>query len=391
MLLYIKEPAHERGGSPRLAHSSDRGGSWLRLSHVHDGAGAWCARGRRPGAPLDRAVPCGCAYEGGAIRATCSHDLVRRARRRARRAPAAARRGDVRLVTLTGPAASARRVSPSRLLAGSLRDLPTVRHTFRSTGSQTLICACRRSPKLSASSSLGPDQELGLARRVRDLQLLLVLDNFEHLLAAAPLVTRLLETGSGLEVLATSREPLRFAGGPRVRRSPHSRVRRRSSWSALPPFVRTSSGTTGTSARRTRSSALGRLPLAVELVAAAARILPPRALLEHLVSSLDAPASGRRDAPARQQTVRATIDWSYESSADHERDVFEFSACSAIRSRSKPHGRSWAATRWPCCSLSALVDKSLLVHAASESEDSVSHDPGRLRVRGRTSRESTRR
>ena len=52
------------------------------------------------------------------------------------------------------------------------------------------------------------------------------------------------------------------------------------------------------------------LPLAVELVAGGARMLAPRALVEHLGSSLDAPASGRRDAPARQQTVRATIDWS---------------------------------------------------------------------------------
>jgi predicted ATPase len=111
------------------------------------------------------------------------------------------------------------------------------------------------------------------------------------------------------------------------------------------------------------------LPLPVELVAAGARMLPPCALMEHLGSSLDAPSAGRRDAPARQQTIRAAIDWSYGLLTDPERDLFErlgvFAGSFTIEA-----ARSVAPEPGPpvLSTLSALVDKSLLVHAASESE-----------------------
>jgi len=111
------------------------------------------------------------------------------------------------------------------------------------------------------------------------------------------------------------------------------------------------------------------LPLAVELVAAAARTVPPRALVEHVESSLDAPSSGRRDAPARQQTIRATIDWSYQLLAEHDRDVFErlgvFGDSFTIEAARAVVGGGALAV---LSSLAALVDKSLLAHAASESE-----------------------
>jgi tetratricopeptide (TPR) repeat protein len=111
------------------------------------------------------------------------------------------------------------------------------------------------------------------------------------------------------------------------------------------------------------------LPLAVELVAAGARMLPPRSLLEHLGPSFGSPASGRRDAPARQQTVRATIDWSYELLEEPERDLFErlgvfggsftIEAVRAVAGGDGPAGLA---------SLSALVEKSLVASSASTSE-----------------------
>jgi hypothetical protein len=98
-------------------------------------------------------------------------------------------------------------------------------------------------------------------------------------------------------------------------------------------------------------------------------MLPPHALLEHLGSSLHVPSTGRRDAPARQQTVRATIDWRYELLDEPERGLFErlgaFGGSFTIEAaRSVAGGEGLAVF----ASLAALVDKSLIVHSASESE-----------------------
>ena len=148
-----------------------------------------------------------------------------------------------------------------------------------------------------------------LADRLRETRLLLVLDNFEHLLEAAPIVSELLEASAGLRVLATSRRPLRVAGEREYRVEPLapdaaaelfvSRARE-----ANPRFA------DGDAIRRI-CDRLDRLPLALELAAARARGTTPSrlaALLERKLPVL----SGRRDAPARQRTLTATIAWSYD-------------------------------------------------------------------------------
>jgi predicted ATPase len=278
-------------------------------------------------------------------------------------------RRDVRLVTLTGPGG----IGKTRLAIEAARRLaPGFHHGAayvpldRLADGELVPAAIAEAVGLS---SLGSDQEAGLVRWLVERHILLVLDNFEHVVATAPLVTRLLEAADDLQVLVTSREPLRLQGEhqlsvPPLADAPALFMER---VEAVRPGVvwdEANLGAAGEICRR-----LDGLPLAVELVAAGARLLPPQALLEHLGSSLQAPSAGRRDAPARQQTVRATIDWSYEMLGEPERDLFErlgvFAGSFTIDAAQSVAGGEGLAVLG---SLSALVEKSLVAHAASESE-----------------------
>jgi predicted ATPase len=281
-------------------------------------------------------------------------------------------RDDVRLVTLTGPGG----IGKTRLAleaAGRLGprygDGAAYVPLDRLADPELVPAAIGDAVGLT---SLGPDQETGLATRLRDHRTLLVLDNFEHLLSAAPLVTRLLEACRRLEVLATSREPLRLQGEheygvPPLADAPALFMER---VAAVRPDVVWDEDNVQAAHEICRR--VDGLPLAVELVAAGARLLTPRALVEHLGPSLRSPASGRRDAPARQQTVRATIDWSYELLGDSERDLFErlgvFGGSFTIEAvRAVAAGDGSAALG----SLSALVEKSLVAPTAAASETRV--------------------
>ena len=156
-----------------------------------------------------------------------------------------------------------------------------------------------------------------LADHLRPLELLVVLDNFEHVAAAAPLVAFLLGEASGLRVLVTSREPLRVAGETQFPVPPLAIGGPDEPALALfadrarmvrPDFTLAADDVeqVETICRR-----LDGVPLAIELAAAATRLMSPAALLEELDHVLDLPSKGPRDVPAHQQTLRATIDWSY--------------------------------------------------------------------------------
>jgi predicted ATPase len=161
--------------------------------------------------------------------------------------------------------------------------------------------------------------ENGLADHIGDKRLLLLLDNFEHLIAAARDVAELLASCPNLRLLVTSRTLLHIQGEqayPVLPLAPPEgvelfTVRARA---ADPAFV-------PTPAVEEICAKLDNLPLALELAAARVRVLSPEQLLERLGARLDL-LTGGRDADPRQQTLRATLAWSHDLLDDAERGLF---------------------------------------------------------------------
>ena len=175
-----------------------------------------------------------------------------------------------------------------------------------------------------------------LATALAERELLLVLDNFEHVLPAARHVADLLAEAPRLRVLVTSRASLRLRGEHEYPVSPlalppvgaaaselagypsvelfASRARE------INPSIRLDEAATGAVAEICRR--LDGLPLALELAAARVRLLPPEAMLGRLERRLDLLPARAHDAPARQRTLRDAIGWSYELLGEPERAVF---------------------------------------------------------------------
>jgi predicted ATPase/class 3 adenylate cyclase len=175
----------------------------------------------------------------------------------------------------------------------------------------------------------------GLKEHLRDQTILLLLDNFEQIVAAAPLVGDLLATSPGLKVLVTSREPLRLRGEreyavpplalPDARHTPMPEELQRYAAVALfleravairADFAVTSANASSISEICAR---LDGLPLAIELAAARVRLLTPQAMAQRLERRLPLLTGGARDLPTRQQTLRGAIAWSHDLLDDHER------------------------------------------------------------------------
>jgi predicted ATPase len=167
-----------------------------------------------------------------------------------------------------------------------------------------------------------------LISQLRERRLLIVLDNFEHLLAGAPVVTRLLQETSAVRILVSSRSSLRVSGEQECPVPPLAvpdeearptaaslaacesvRLFAERATAAVPGFTLDDENAPAVAhiARR-----LDGLPLAIELAAARVKLLPPEAILPRLEHSLRLLTGGGRDLPDRQQTLRATIAWSYD-------------------------------------------------------------------------------
>jgi predicted ATPase/DNA-binding SARP family transcriptional activator len=174
---------------------------------------------------------------------------------------------------------------------------------------------------------------------LRDKQMLLVLDNCEHVLAAAPMIAGLIATAPAVHVLATSRSALHIQCEhtfvvpplplPDLAQLPSLEALAEQPAMALllararahnPRFVLTEADAADLAAICVR---LDGLPLAIELAAARLKLLAPRALLKRLDHRLALLTHGPHDLPDRQQTLRATIDWSYRLLDRGERALFE--------------------------------------------------------------------
>jgi predicted ATPase/DNA-binding CsgD family transcriptional regulator len=170
----------------------------------------------------------------------------------------------------------------------------------------------------------GSDPQATLTHGIGMRHMLLVLDNLEHLLAVAPLLAALLASAPNLRLLATSRAPLHLAAEQRYdvaplalppEHQPHAfdtygavELFTRRAQALLPAFTLTLENGPIVAAICRR---LDGLPLAIELATAWLALLPPQALLSRLDRSLALLTEGRRDLPARQQTLEAVLDWSF--------------------------------------------------------------------------------
>ena len=206
---------------------------------------------------------------------------------------------------------------------------------------------------------------------VGESETLLVVDNFEHVLASAPFVAETLARVPRLKVLATSREPLRVAPELEYRVPPLELPVRNAAFEATsrsdavtffvsraqavePTFELTEANASAVAAV---CCALDGLPLALELAAARIRLLSPSALLDRLENRLSVLDEGGRDLPDRQRTLRATIDWSYELLEQRER---------ALLARLSVFAGGWtleaaeAVCEATLSTLGSLVEKSLV-------------------------------
>ncbi len=178
----------------------------------------------------------------------------------------------------------------------------------------------------------------GLVARIGEKKALLLLDNLEQVVTVAPEVAWLVERCPHLRVVATSRTPLKIAAEREYALAPLSlpptsgaaSVESLLAYPAVALFVERGKKNRGsfelTDANGAAIAAictrLDGLPLALELAAARLRLLSPEALLERLNHTLDVLTSGPRDSPERQQTLRATIDWSHSLLTESEQRLF---------------------------------------------------------------------
>jgi predicted ATPase/class 3 adenylate cyclase len=224
-------------------------------------------------------------------------------------------RDRARVVTITGPGG----VGKTRLATAAAQELVE----SYDDGVTFVDLAPLRDAEVvltTIADALGIEGDL--LARLGTRQHLLVLDNVEQVVEAAPDIARLLVAAPGVAVLATSREPMRIAGEHEFRirplaEAPAVELFRQRAEAARYDFEADYHLLAAICAR------LDNLPLAIELAAARMKVLSPDVLLARLERRLSVLAAANRGVPARQQTLRATIQWSYGLLTREERRLFD--------------------------------------------------------------------
>ncbi|HEY0141141.1 MAG TPA: protein kinase [Thermoanaerobaculia bacterium] len=248
------------------------------------------------------------------------------------------RREDVRMVTLTGPGGTGKTRLSLSAGAELLRE-------FDDGVWWVSLAAARDSETILGSIAAALDIREGgqalfdaVRHCLREKKLLLILDNFEQILDAAPVIGELLAASPRVKGLVTSRSPLRLNGEheyavPPLMTPPLDlplAPEALASYASVALFleragaVKSDFALTADNARAIAEICvkLDGLPLAIELAAARIKLLPPTAMLSRVENRLKLLAGGNRDLPPRQQTMRAAISWGYNLLDDGDKRLF---------------------------------------------------------------------
>ncbi|MCA9910802.1 MAG: AAA family ATPase, partial [Anaerolineae bacterium] len=282
-----------------------------------------------------------------------------------------------RLLTLTGPGGTGKTQLALKVASQALPQFADGAHFVDLaplSDARQVVKAILDS--LGILETVGEDYLETVQRALSDQELLLLIDNFEHVIDAAPAMPALLTAAPRLKIIITSREALRVSGEQEYPVPPLSLPSKNASLASL---IESEAGALFVQRLRmfqpdfeiTAETApaivqicrrLDGLPLAIELAAARCKLLSPQTLLARLDKSLGTLTGGPRDVPLRQQTLRATMEWSYKLLEPGEQMLF---------ARLAPFrgGRALEALEGVCADglpidlydgLQSLIDKSLV-------------------------------
>lgn len=235
-------------------------------------------------------------------------------------------RHDIRLLTLTGPG-GAGKTRLAVAVAASIADqfAGGVQFVGLASITQPEMVLAALAEALNIRQVANRTVSQLISEQLRNSEpFLLLLDNFEQILAAAGVLAETLEACPALKIVVTSRASLRLYGEQEFP------VTRLAEDSASELFVQRAAAVwpgfalspDNAPAIREICSRLDGLPLAIELAAARSKVLSPSAILDRLQSRLQLLTGGAVDLPARQQTLRKTIDWSHDLLCEAERKLF---------------------------------------------------------------------